>query len=398
MPSRRAFLTGLASATLAGCTIGPSSPDATGTPTESQPPTFTSNPTSTPPTNLSGSWTHADADARATKSASASLPDATPERVWSVDLGQGTTPTLLSDDALYTAIAGRLTERDTRTGEVAWQTDFEEANLAAVIEDTLYVTTGGKSPTSHALSTAGPGDGFERWRADGVRVHRATSDIVVTTGSETLQAYAPDGTKRWRVHVDDLAVTAARFESIAVGPDHVFAAAENSGSVAWVYGFDRSTGEVRWHDEGPNHAGMLTVTPELVLSGGFYGGVEAWTHEGTARWKAETTPPVGDIAFERGRVYVSAHAQGSGEEPAYHVLDTDGEVLWTRKQGTTAALTTDATIVDTGRRLAALDANSGGERWTWTHQDAIGHVVPADDCLFVQTGNDRNKKTLHLLA
>lgn len=400
MLSRRSVLTALASATLAGCTTTQTSPDSPNTTTP--PATPTSNPTSTPnptpPATLSGTWTHADADPHGTRSTSIPAPDPTPQRVWSVELGQGATPTLLSDGALYTAIAGRLTRHDARTGDITWQTTFTEVDLAAVSEDTLYVTTGENTPTTRALSTTGPGDGFEHWRADGVRVHRATSDLVVATGSETLRAYAPDGTERWRVHVTDLEVPITRFSSIVVGPDHVFTTIENSGSVGWVYGFDRATGEPQWHDEGPSHAGLLTVTPEFVLSGGFHGQVEAWAHDGTPRWDAGTTPPVGSIAFAHDHIYVSANTQGSQADPALTVLDTAGTQVWTRNQGEPTALTPDAAIVDTGNGLAALDPQSGDKRWIWTHSDAIGWVVPATEALFVQTGNDRNEKTLHMLV
>ncbi|MXR40415.1 PQQ-binding-like beta-propeller repeat protein [Halobaculum sp. WSA2] len=403
MPSRRSVLTTLSSAVFAGCASEQTSPTSTETATPTTTPastasTGTATPATTPPADLTGAWTHPDADPRGTRSVSTRAPDSTPERVWSAELGQGATPVLFSNGAVYTAIAGQLTKRDARTGKVTWRTTFGEIDLVAVSEDTLYVTTGKNTPTTRALSTAGPGEGFERWRAEGVRVHRATSDLIVTTASKTLRAYAPDGTERWRVHVDHLEGPAERFGSIAVGPDHVFTTVESGGSVGWVYGFDRATGEPQWHDIGPNHAGLLTVTPDLVLSGGFHGQIQAWGHDGSSRWKVGTTPPVGDIAFASDRVYVSANTRGSTSDPALAVLDTTGSQVWTRKQGKFTALADDVVLVDTSDGLSALDSQSGNERWTWSHTDAIGRVVPATGALFLQTGKEGTEKKLHMLV
>lgn len=394
MPSRRACLAAIAGvATTAGGCLGrsgsrtPAEPgetppdrtgDGTGTAAE------TTEPTDRARVEVTGSWTHPDADARSTLSTDTEPFETVPERLWTAGIGGDYRQVLLADDALYTATGTRLARRSLADGEPVWERSFDRGvRLGATLDD-LYVTTGDDEPTLRALATAGTEPPTERWARDGVRFGRADGDLVVATadGSGRLYGLEPDGSERWSLDVGsvDLGVDVEgeRFDSVALGPDHAFAAVESGGSAAWLAGVDRESGRVDWTDMGPNHAGLLTVTPDGVLSGGFYGKVFAWDHDGSDRWRAGTTPPVGRIAVADGRTFVSANTDSG---PAIAALDGAGEAAWARESGTVAAVDAGAVYVLDGG-VVALDPGTGERRWR-LDTDVSGRVVPANGGLFV---------------
>ena len=395
MPSRRAYLAGCAgvAAALAGCTgrSGPGTATApptsgrTGTETRTGTATATAEPTDgVDPSEVSGSWTHPDADARATRSTDTDPLDATPERRWTAAIGGDYRQVLLAGEALYTATGRRLARRSLADGTPAWERSFNgRVHLGAVLE-TIYLTTGKSEPTLHALVPAETEPPGERWTRDGARFQHADADLVVSTGRHdaTLYGLGPDGSERWSLAVEDVDlgvdVEGEVFDSVVLGPDHVFAAVESGGSAAWVAGIDRTTGRVAWTDMGPNHAGLLMVTPDGVLSGGFYGKVFAWNHDGESRWKAGTTPPVGTLAFVGGRTFVSANTDSV---PTITVLDGSGEELWTRGSGTVLAVDAGLAYAADDEGLVALDSESGERRWRL--EVPATRVVPADGGLFV---------------
>jgi len=237
--------------------------------------------------------------------------------------------------------------------------------------------------TLHALAREDGSPG-ERWTREGRRFQRADADLVVATGRHdaTLYGLGPDGSERWSLAVEDVDlgvdVEGEVFDSVVLGPDHVFAAVESGGSAAWVAGIDRATGRVAWTDMGPNHAGLLTVTPDAMLSGGFYGKVFTWRHDGESRWKAGTTPPVGTLAFADGRTFVSANTDSV---PTITVLDGSGEELWTRASGTVLAVDAGLAYATDDEGVVALDSESGERRWRL--EVPATRVVPADGGLFV---------------
>ena len=395
MPSRRDYLGGVAGLVVAtaGCTgrSGPGTatapPTTTGTETETGvgTPTATAGPTDRVETaEISGSWTHPDADAGATRSTDTDPLDTVPERVWRAEIAGDYRQVLLAGDALYTATGGRLARRSLADGTPSWERSFDgRVRLGAALE-TLYLTTGTDEPTLRPLVGEEGELPAERWNRDGVRFRCADADLVVATanGNGRLLGLEPDGSERWSLAVEDVDldvdVEGEVFDSVVLGPDHVFAAVESGGSAAWVAGVDRATGRVAWTDMGPNHAGLLTVTPDAVLSGGFYGKVFAWGHDGREAWKVKTTPPTGTLAFADGRVFASANG---GSTPAITVLDGAGERLWTRASGTVLAVDAGAAYAADDEGLVALEAGTGERRWR-LDTDAV-QVLPADGGLFV---------------
>lgn len=388
MPSRRTYLTALVgSGTVLGGCIGRTSPGTEAGPrTETRTGTEAGTadpPDRTDPTDVSGSWTHRDADARATMATDTDPMDATPEPLWTAELEGDHRQIRLAGDALYTATGTRLARRSLADGVPVWERSFDDGvRLGAALED-LYLTVGKDEPTLRALEPAGTDPPTERWSRAGARFRCADADLVVATGryDATLYGLESDGSDRWTLAVGDVDlgvdVEGERFDSVALGPDHVFAAVESGGSAAWIAGIERDSRRVAWTDAGPNHAGLLTVTPETVLSGGFYGKVFAWSHDGESLWTARTTPPTGSIAVADGTAFVSANADS---EPAVTVLDGSGESLWTRPAGGVVAVDTDAAyVLDDG--VVALDPENGDERWQ-LDTPAVG-VVPADGGLFV---------------
>ena len=390
MPSRRDYLAALGGAAALGGCVDRSAPgtptnSGTGSPTGTKMETGTPEPTaSADPTAISGSWTHLDADAGATLSTETDLLEAVPERLWTTEIGTGYRQVRLSGDALYTTTDTRLIRRSLADGEPRWERSFDgTARLGAALDD-LYLTTGENEPTLYALEPTGNGPPTERWARDGVRFRRADADLVVATKNDNSRLFGldSDGNERWALEVGDVDfgvdVEGERFDSVTLGPDHVFAAVESGGSAAWVVGVDRWSGSVAWTDTGPNHAGLLTVTPDAVLSGGFHGKVSAWSHDGNSLWETRTTPPVGRIAVADGHVFASANADS---EPAVTALDEDGESLWTRATGTVSAVDAGAVyVLDDG--VVALDPESGERRWRFDTAAAV-QVVPADGGLFV---------------
>jgi outer membrane protein assembly factor BamB len=387
MPSRRRYLTAIASGAgltvLAGC--------LTDEPPADQP------ATTTPPDDLAGSWTHRDADPQASSTTDSPGFDAAPTEAWSVAI-DGHVQVRLAGGDLLTATDTRLAGRSLSTGEADWTHSFDgDALLGAVLDaETVYATVEDSAPTLRALGQRADGDApMLDWTAPGLRFRRADGDVVVATTdtAETLVALDPDGNPRWRLPVDDLSVSGARFGDVVLGPDHVFTAVQNAGSVAWVYGVDRATGDPRWHADGPNHAASLTVTDDRVLSGGFYGGVYGWHHDGSGGWETTTTPPVGDIVARDGRAFVTTSGEPD-DEPTVTALATDGERLWTRATGgVTAADADTAYVVDDA--IVAVDPATGDPRWTL--DTPPGSVVPADGGLFVLAA-DGETRTLRLFV
>jgi hypothetical protein len=379
-------------AALAGCTgrSGPGTATApptsgrTGTETRTGTATATAEPTDgVDLSGVSGSWTHPDADARATRSTDTDPLDATPERRWTAATGDDYRQVLLAGGALYTAAGGRVVRRSLADGTPTWERSFDgRVRLGAALE-TLYLTTGRDEPTLHALAREDGSPG-ERWARESRRFQCADAGLVVATGRHdaTLYGLEPDGSGRWSLAAEDVDfasdVEGEVFDSVVLGPDHVFAAVESGGSAAWVAGVDRATGQVTWTDTGPNHAGLLTVTPDAVLSGGFYGKVFAWNHDGAAAWKAKTTPPVGTVAFADGRTFVSANTDSP---PTITALDGAGEQLWTRTSGTVLAVDAGVAYVTDDEGVVALDSESG--EWRWRLEVPATRVVPADGGLFV---------------
>ncbi|WP_255151874.1 PQQ-binding-like beta-propeller repeat protein [Halorarius halobius] len=373
MPSRRRFLAAT-SATLAlgGCI------DSIG-----------SQPTPTTPADLGGSWSHVDADAQGSRATDTPAFESPPAELWSVTL-DGTNPQVrLADGHLVTGTDARIAGRSLEDGTRRWTYAFEESgHLGAALDvETLYATAGEREPELRMLGQRNDGDApMVNWADPGFTFRRADPELVVATAEDALVGLDPsDGSERWRLSTDDLSVSAARFGDAALGPDHAFVAAENSGSVAWVYGLDRATGDPQWHHEGPNHAASLTVTDDRVLAGGFYGKVQGWRHDGSDGWTAETTPPVGSIAARDGRVFASKNGLGEQGDPAITALDTDGSKLWTRTTGGVSAVDSGAAyVVDDG--VVAVDPASGETRWSL--DTAPGSVVPADGGLFVLSAAD----------
>lgn len=239
VPSRRAYLAGLGglAAAVAGCAGRPGSGTATapptsrGTRTETRTGTATTTPERTDHAEvpeLSGSWTHPDADARATRATDTDPLDAVPEQVWTAATGSDYRQVLFAGDALYTATGTRLARRSLVDGRV---------HLGGAPE-TLYFTTGEDEPTLYALGPAGTGPPTERWTRDGVRFRRADADLVVATadGHGRLRGLEPDGGERWSLDVGSvdlgIDVEGERFDSVVLGPDHVFVAVE-SGERRW---------------------------------------------------------------------------------------------------------------------------------------------------------------------
>ena len=393
MPSRRSYLATLAgcAAALGGCVgrSGPSTGTGTAPGTRTETDTTTEPAARSVPSELSGAWTHRGADARATRSTDTDPLDAAPERLWSADIGESYRQVLLAGEALYTATDTRLARRSLADGSVVWERSFDgRARLGAALEE-LYLTVGADEPTLRALAPAGTEPPSERWTRDGVRFRRADADLVVATANDdsTLYGLEPDGSERWSLDVGaiDLGVDVEgeRFDSVVLGPDHVFAAVESGGSAAWVAGIERGSGRTAWVDMGPNHAGLLTVTPDAVLSGGFHGKVFAWRHDGDLRWRSRTTPPVGTLAFADGRTFASANADST---PAVTALDGSGEELWTRPTGTVIAVDAGAAYASDGEGFVALGPETGERRWR-VDVPAV-QVVPVDGGLFAIAETD----------
>jgi len=417
VPSRRAYLTALTAA-LAGCgnergqTVSrhrstTTSPEPT--PTETPTSTDTRTEASTPQ-NISGQWTHASADARLTNRVPTPVSEPAQE-VWTRDIGIATVR--LAGERLLVASSetenGRI-RRIGADGEPVWT----YRTLGPVVGDSCYVrgrTIG--SPSLRAFTLAADGtEPTERWsRADALPAV-ADADLLVATSysRDRLLGLAPeDGRERWSLDEAALDVPVDEFSGVALDEESVFVVVKHGFSVErdadsrdrWLAALDRRSGAVRWTVRIPNgRGGGFAVTPDGVVVGDGEGRVEAWTRDGTARWRREFEDDIWRVVVESGGgTLVGVRGQSSRQTVA---LDRSGERRWTSDSGVALAVGGGTALLGRDSQLTAVDPSTGDDQWTWDAPAPLLHAFPVrvdgESGLLLAAGEFPEGHTLHLLV
>lgn len=362
VPTRRATLATIAAA-LGGCTAAPGR--QTGRQSAATPPS----------TDISGSWTHLDANAGGTLATGTQPLDAAPAEAWLVDFESGYRPLRLAGDRLYTAAGTSLVRRSLADGSVVWERSFDRTvRLTAAVDDRLYVTTGENDPTLYALAIDEEGATVE-WSREGLRGRRATPDLVVATTDDNsrLVALDPDGTQRWSITPPEIVDVADRFGPVVVANGFVYPVVECDAIRSWVAGLERGTGNVSWFAEDPNQNTVLAAGPDVVVSAGGEAGATGFSPDGNTLWEVETDGAVQTAAVADGRVFLG------DESETVTALTEQGDPLWTRED--LGLLSADAgAVYAVGEQVQALDAETGETRRQLGTTPEL--LVPASGGLF----------------
>ncbi|MFB6081339.1 MAG: PQQ-binding-like beta-propeller repeat protein [Halanaeroarchaeum sp.] len=190
----------------------------------------------------------------------------------------------VSDGTAYVADRRSVHAVSLATGDGTWTSEplsvtaadsvweFEANTVAPAVGDGRVFV--GTESGVVALDAA---TGRRRWAATGLRSVASpivTDGAVVALGRETVVAFAPDGTERWRRAVDRGETVAAP----AVG-DGVVAVPVSTG----VLGLDPSTGEERWRSSRRSE-GPPVVTDGTVFVGDYEGLHALDAATGEKRW------------------------------------------------------------------------------------------------------------------
>lgn len=224
----------------------------------------------------------------------------------------------------------RLVALDPASGEIRWRSDVGahgETAIAAT-DGTVYVA--GSGPVAVDART-----GTVRWRADGGDT-LAVGDGVYTTqnvnGTGGIFAHDLDGERRWQLALGKIVGSA----SVLDGTVYV---ADNSGT---IYAIDAATGTTHWSRApagvGKIHSGLAVRGEDVVVPAGIgETSVVLTADTGEPRWQVDTgivtgRPVVGEdwVAFGRTNAGVTVYDRSTGRErvtwsrDAYHLGTIDG--------------------------------------------------------------------------
>lgn len=370
-PTRRAVLSTVGTAMLAGCSdvLAPSS---------SSPPVDCSpNAPTWPMAGYDGSHT--------SRLPSRDLPPATANsRRFSrtgarADGGSADAPPAIGDGVAYVAGDVRIEARKIETGTRLWETDPDDGitTSPAVACGTVYVSTVNETL---ALDRS---DGSVLWRRDEGTHSSFSSPVVVDdtiyiAGSGVTALDATTGTERWQARTTHKAHGVAVSDRVYVG-----SGSNDNGAVTAF----TNNGNEWWHtgDLEPIYATPV-VANDTVYVVSKWGTMTALSvTDGTIQWEATVESGIYDppaIADE----YVVVGA-GNGSRTIARDVAT-GDRLWTFETGNSSGgpvITGDRVLVtgaNTG--IHALDAVTGDRVRHWPDLPVGSQPVVADERLFYQ--------------
>lgn len=292
------------------------------------------------------------------------LDPATGDERWRTDLGEGgdvrfpDSAAAVAGDLVIAGFGERLFAFDRESGDVRWQTGFEEEVNATVVADgTGYVTTRGGSVVAFD-----PKSGDEAWRRD-------------------VGQWCPG--------------------PVAVAGETVYAVANRADDEGSLVALDAAAGSERWRYASQQRlAGAPAVTEGTVFVGDARG-VHAVSTEGDRRWRFQGRPledhewhnwsyEGSSPAVADGTVYV-----GAADERVYALDAESGEQrweFWTWNNVTGAPVVTPDTVYvgSDDTVVYALDVDTGERRWEFATTGGIdgagGAVV--DGRLYVSAFQD----------
>jgi outer membrane protein assembly factor BamB len=288
-------------------------------------------------------------------------------RAWNIQLDAPVRGScvIAEDGTIYAATASTL-YAISPTGSVKWTVSVaaDDASPALGPDGTIYVADG----TSGAALDAFAPDGTRKWQTHlvgGPELRTLSSPTVAPDGTIVvgtlsdgpLYALLPDGTIRWSSGAD-------RYSSPAVGPDGTVFAMQVDTYSTHVDAFDPLEGFEKYRVQGLGFEGNYFDFPVLGADGSVYvvaSGLFALGATGARRWShpaaSERPPAVG----ADGTLYVS------GELILQAIHPEDGTGAWTYSEGFNdyggaVAVAADGTIVVGGNKLRVVSTSGKLQR------------------------------------
>lgn len=233
------------------------------------------------------------------------------DRLWTYEAAEGGGLTVY-DDTVYLG-SNSLHAIDAETGDNVWTyTDADGVSTPTVVDETVYVGTGGDDRTLAALSTA---TGEPRWRSaplDGrVAAPTLAADTLFAAVGSSLRAFDPtDGDPLWEFTEPDRLV----FVPTAYDGTVYIGSKDNT-----LYAVDADTGDRVWRFEGASH---FVRTPTVVDAStgdsvdsrvmlGTLGHHDAWANDHPS---ADTEPSLEDYADEQtGQIETAGVIAAAGD-------------------------------------------------------------------------------------
>ena len=400
--SRRALLTSLGTAALAGCAGDDPARSATPTGRPSSVPT-TPQGTPDPPDELDSAWPVPGAEpGRSNHAPGAAGPTEPVAELWSAAIPSPVTDPVVAGESLYVGADDALHALDARTGDQQWQQSLSgTAGTPWVVGESVI------APTDSGVAALAVADGSERWNADlpskvdGGFFAADHGVYALTEGDDpTVVAFdRVDGAERWRTDIGD-PWTAHLFGS----QDSVFVSSGGSGSTPWRLAADSG-------DVVGDRPGRYTDSPNprfyrdgTVYSRDFLpAAVDARPAPGTdggPQWRERiSVGALGPLSGGADHLYCVApgdSVEPRGDEPddgpgLYALGLTDGSRAWstTDIDAPTAgrpAVTDGTVVVPTANTLHCFDPADGTQRWA-VPGDWVGEtVIIVDDLVYTTDG------------
>ena len=233
-------------------------------------------------------------DGEPPKEASAFALDPDGEARWQTALADGLSDPLVDDGTVYvTDTAGHVNALSTADGEVDWRHDYtalfegvgEDGEFGTAVEapvlldDVVLVrlSTHDEPPRLLAIDA---NTGERRWVESDWEwlLHGSAAGALLQSGRGVLEAWAPDGGRRWAVRFD------GDVTSVQIERGVVYATSADDTLRA----IDAATGEVRWRIEARNDLRQppLIEDDAIYVAGRDYF-LRRIDHDGRERWRTE---------------------------------------------------------------------------------------------------------------
>lgn len=326
------------------------------------------------PEEFSGSWPMFKYDISNTGHNPDSVAPSRIKTMWSVKLGNriSTSPVLIDGRIYIGSYDKRLYSLKASNGSERWRFDVGTTfSTPAVVDGTVY--TG--SFEAKKLFAIDARDGSEKWSVSlngGVVSSPVVHDDLVyitTMQGNGGKIYAFDSTTGKRVW--EFRAGASIPTSPAVRNGRIFVGSLDNK----MYALDAHSGENRWvFTAGSSIASSPAVRHETVYFGSFDTKLYAVSiHDGSKYWEFPTGAPISTSpSIANGHIYV-----GSRDFNLY-ALSTNGKKTWSYRVGLqfSSPVVADGQVhVGTmGRRLIAIDSQSGTARWIFNGQNDIKYA------------------------
>jgi outer membrane protein assembly factor BamB len=284
----------------------------------------------------------------------------------------------------------RLRALDAATGEEQWnaRTAGRVVEAPTVADGTVLLGVGTKAETG-AVQAFDARTGTERWRTEFEAEIGGTPTVsggvaFVTDRSSAVHALSvEDGARRWkrRVGVDE--TTESEFGGNESGGNEVDGNGSSGSETTEDEGIPTFDVNFGWP---VSVAGDRVYVARSVMFGGGFPALYALDPDsGSVRWE--------ELTFLEGMVAATDDAVFGNFARQLAAIATNGQSRWSTKTDgvqATPPATDGSTVYVGGKRLSALDAGSGSERWTvGTNVEDAPQPVIAANAVYAFDGDDR---------